>query len=207
MTCDTAQMLVDRFWELVDLARSDALTTERRFDLEAVAAALQNRLQELPLEQIIEFSECYDMVRDRLRQWEMCAAAYVVSDYISDDTFENFQGGVIALGRTVYNEIVENPDALAGHPVVVDIAAGRLDRSALMDDGIQSAAVYAYAARCDGDHEAFWEALAARPAHPASEPTNQPAWNGRFGEPGDAARIPLRLPRLAAMFNEAVKQW
>lgn len=44
-------MVVDQFWELVDLARSEALTTERRLDLEAVAAALQNRLQELPLEQ------------------------------------------------------------------------------------------------------------------------------------------------------------
>src|SRR5215204_71835 len=52
-------MLVAQFCELVDLARCDALTAERRFDLEAVAAALQNRLRELPLEQIIEFSDCY----------------------------------------------------------------------------------------------------------------------------------------------------
>lgn len=46
-----------------------------------------------------ERTSCYYDVRDRLQQSELCAAAYVVSDYISDDTFENFQGGVIALGR------------------------------------------------------------------------------------------------------------
>jgi hypothetical protein len=61
----------------------DALTTDRQFDREAVVAALQNRLESCRLSRLLSSPISYYDVRDRLPQWEMCAAAYVVSDYIS----------------------------------------------------------------------------------------------------------------------------
>jgi hypothetical protein len=160
----------------------------------------------LPLEQIIEFYDRYHEVCDRLHQWEMCAATYLVSGYVSDDVFENFQAGVVALGRNAFDRIAANPDELSENAVVVDIAAGRLERHALNGEDIHLAAARAYAARSDGDDDAFWEALNDRPATSAARPLEAGSWDGRFGEPGDRDLMPTRLPRLAAIFGDGGQQ-
>ena len=66
-------MLVDDFWQIVELARSDAGVTDDRLSADAVATALTERLAALPLDDILDFDEQYHEVIRRLHQWEMCA--------------------------------------------------------------------------------------------------------------------------------------
>src|SRR6185369_2557943 len=92
-------MLVDDFWQIVELSRSDADITDDRFDADAIGAALTERLSALSLEDILGFDELYFEASRRLQQWELCAACFLISGHISDDTFNDFKAGVIAMGR------------------------------------------------------------------------------------------------------------
>jgi hypothetical protein len=120
----------------------------------------------------------------------MRAAAFVIWDYISDDGFSDFTSGLLGLGRESFDEVVADPDALAGHPMVRAIAAG--------GEAITFAAATAYE-RVTGDAEGFWDAGDGRPDEKPLAPG--PPWSGRFGSPDDAAQIPVRLPRLHRLFQ------
>jgi hypothetical protein len=104
------------------------------------------------------------------------------------------------LGQDIFERVVADADALADLPPVQAAAAGQTERFVLMAEAIQYAAATVYERRTD-DGDAFWDALDSLPPNgeedepPAGEP-----WSGRFGSPEDAARIPVRLPRLQRLF-------
>jgi hypothetical protein len=199
-------MLVDDFWQIVELARSDAGVTDDRLSGDAVATALTERLAALPLDEILDFDEQYHEVIRRLQQWELCAACFLITGYISDDTFTDFKAGVIAMGRNAFERIAADPDAaLAEHPTVVNIAAGQLKRTVLNGERLQSAASRAYTRLSDDDDEAFWDAAHARQEGRPRQPRSTD-WDGRFGAPGDREMLPARVPRLAAMFPLSTTQ-
>jgi hypothetical protein len=194
-------VLIKDFWQIVEQARSDSGTTDEQFDANALAASLVERLAALTRDEILDFDECFQQLRSSLEQWEVCAACFLIAGYISDDTFTDFKAGIIALGRTDFERIAEDPDSLAEHPVVVGIAEGRLKRTALNSEALRSAAPRAYTRLSDGDDEAYWEEVHARDA--AAPPRQRRDWDGRFGAAGDGDLLPVRVPRLAAMFASA----
>jgi hypothetical protein len=136
----------------------------------------------------------YLRTASRAHQWRVCASAFLIWNYISDDGFSDFKAGLVGLGQDAFERAVADPDVLADHPMVRAIAAGQVDRFALAGEAIQFAASRAYE-RCTDDADAFWEALDSQPAEAAGcEDRPAEPWSGRFGGPEDAARISLRLP-------------
>lgn len=197
---------MNEFWSLVEKARADVSGEGVRWPSGSVIGrALAVRLAQLPAERIVEFYYRYHRVVARAHQWGCCAAAYVIWGYISDDTFSDFKAGLVGLGREAFAQVVADVDALADHPMVQAIAAGQVDRFALSAEEIQFAASYAFERHSD-DADAFWEALKTQPDEPdgEEEPAAGCEWSGRFGSADDAAQIPLRLPRLLALFPERV---
>lgn len=104
----------------------------------------------------MQFHHRFEVVA-RAHQWELCAAAYVIWGYISDDAFGDFKAGLVGLGREAFEQAVADADALAGQPMVRAIAAGRIDRFALAAEAVQFAASLAFEQR-SGNAETFWEA-------------------------------------------------
>lgn len=196
-------MDVSEFWSLVEQARDEASGGGGWPSGAVVGQALAARLAQEPVERIVRFHRCFEGVVARAHRWELCAAAYVIWGYISDDAFGDFKAGLVGLGREAFEQAVADADALAGQPVVQAIATGRIDRFALAAEAVQFAASQAFE-QCCGDAEAFWEALAAGPGDigdAAELPPGVP-WSGRFGSLEGLARIPHRLPRLLALFPE-----
>lgn len=131
---------------------------------------------------------------------ELCAAAFVIWGYISDDGFNDFKAGLVGLGRDTFERVVADADTLADLPPVQAAAAGRSDRIVLAAEAIDSAAATAYGRRT-GDDDAFWDVLDSLPPDDDEYgPRTGERWSGRFGSPEDAARIPVRLPRLHDLF-------
>src|SRR5262245_36734530 len=191
---------IDQFWQIVEQARADAPATDDRFDVEAFRQALTDRLATLSKDEILDFADYFSELRS-LGSWEMCAACYLINGQISDDTFDYFKRGVIALGREAFERFTVDPDSLAGDPVVAAIADGRLKRSTLVAEEVGWAALEAYTRLGDSDDEAYWEALEARShASKRRQPPDTVDWDGRFGVPGDLELIPIRVPRLSALF-------
>jgi hypothetical protein len=197
---------VDEFWSLVEKAREEVSGDGAEWPSGSVIGrALAVRLAQLPAERIVEFYYRYHRVVAPAHQWDLCAAAYVIWGYISDDTFSDFKAGLVGLGREAFEQAVADADALADHPMVQAIAAGQVDRFTLSAEEILLAASYAFQQHSD-DADAFWEALETQPdeADGEEEPAAREQWSGGFGSADDAAQIPLRLPRLLVLFPERV---
>jgi hypothetical protein len=189
---------MSEFWALIEQARTDASDDGAWPSGSAVGAALVDGLAQLPPDRIVDFHHCYAETASHAHQWRVCAAAFLICDYVSDDSLSDFQAGLVGLGQDAFEQVVADPDVLADHPIVRLIAAGKIDRFTLSSEAIQFAASRVYERRTD-DVDEFWEALDVPPATSGEvEP-----WSGRFGGPEDTALIPLRLPRLHALFARA----
>jgi Protein of unknown function (DUF4240) len=83
----------------------------------AIGAALAERLMPLPLEQIVGSHLCFRRVVRRAHQWKVCAAAFLIWGYISDDGFSDFKAGLVGLGRETFERVAGSPEDAARIPV------------------------------------------------------------------------------------------
>ncbi|MEU4091156.1 DUF4240 domain-containing protein [Streptomyces sp. NPDC026673] len=184
-------MDTDRFWQLIESARSTAAAGGEPFDV-VLAKALTQR----PAQEILEYAERFDELHDALYRWDVWAAAYLIGGGCSDDGFMDFRAGMIALGRAWYERVAAEPDSLAGHPAVVEAARAHRD-DALFYEEVNYAAADAFE-RLTGDQDAFYTAWAAyRPA--GAEAEAEPDMGEDF-DFDDDAEMHRRLPRLARLY-------
>ncbi|MFJ2513510.1 DUF4240 domain-containing protein [Streptomyces griseoviridis] len=184
-------MNIDRFWHLIESARSSATVSGSPFD-----EALVDVLAECPRREILEYAERFDEVHDALYRWDIWAAAYLIGGGCSDDSFMDFRAGVIALGRDWYECTALSPDSLAGHPAVVEAASAHHDE-ALFHENVNYAAREAFE-RLTGDREAFYRAEAE---HRSTGRQHGSATDmGEDFDFDDADEMRRRLPRLAALY-------
>ncbi|MEU1617355.1 DUF4240 domain-containing protein [Streptomyces sp. NPDC005722] len=184
-------MDIDRFWSLIESARSTAATSG-----EPVDEVLAGLLTEFPAREVLGYAERFDAVHDALYRWDVWAAAYLVGGGCSDDSFMDFRAGVIAQGRAWYDRVAAQPDSLAGHPTVV-AAARNGDDHALFDEDMNYVAAQAFE-RLTGDRDSFWTAWAAH--RPAGTGTPSEPDMGEDFDFDDDAEMHRRLPRLARLF-------
>jgi hypothetical protein len=106
---DCGAMDETAFWQLIDETRSAAGdNTERQSQL------LEQRLRQLPPDQIAAFERQRDCFDKRAYSWDLWGAAYVIEDGCSDDCFRDFRAYLISLGQATYESGVSDPDSLAG---------------------------------------------------------------------------------------------
>ena len=105
------------FWQLIASTREAAGNdTGRQSEL------LEERLSQLPAQQIVDFQRIRHGLDERAYTWDLWGAAYVIDDGCSDDCFRDFRAYLISLGRGPYDAAMRDPDSLA--PVVQDAEEG-----------------------------------------------------------------------------------
>ncbi|CAL9504356.1 hypothetical protein SUDANB108_03527 [Streptomyces sp. enrichment culture] len=184
-------MKTDRFWNIIESARSSAASSDVPFH-----EALVELLAGSPPQEILEYAERFDEVHDDLYRWDVWAAAYLIGGGCSDDSFMDFRAGVIALGRGWYERTALDPDNLAEHPTVIAAASAHRDE-ALFYEEVNYAAVGAFE-RLTGNPDAFYEAW-ARYQPVAHQDTDARDMGGDF-DFDDAREMRQRLPRLARLY-------
>jgi hypothetical protein len=179
------------FWELIDSAHAEAARLAEWPSGMQVGDAVARRLPALRPVQILEFDLWIRGQAAMADRWELGAACYLFTGYVSDDGFAEFRYGLIAQGRDDFHAVLGDPDdGLAALPVVRALAAGHASPFTLHAERLQSAAHDAY-----GDR--YWEDRAGLPSvHP--EP--------RFSA-ADVPLIPTRLPGLHALFPRRAPSW
>lgn len=189
-------MEIHEFWRIVDQARDDSGVTAGPFDEVEVAEALVARLMMLSPNEILDFDDLLGDVIGRLDTQRVALACQLITGFLSDDLFSSFRAGLVGLGRQTVEQIIADPDSLAEHPVVIDIAEGRCERMLLDSESLLFAASSAYARISDGDEDAFWHAVDTRREAVGSGGLLQPE-----GEAGADDAEPVRegLPRLSAL--------
>jgi hypothetical protein len=105
------------FWQLTsDTRAASDNDTGRQSEL------LEERLSQLPAQQIVDFGRIRHQLDQQAYSWEIWGAAYVIDDGCSDDCFRDFRAYLISLGREPYEAALRDPDSLA--PVVQDAEQG-----------------------------------------------------------------------------------
>jgi len=131
------------------------------------------------------------------------AAILIEHGFLGDDSFDDFRAGLVALGRTTFERAVANPDSLAEHPLVREIAAAN-DPRWLGREDMLFVASHAYSLVTGEDEVTFYDFAEEqriaedRPAEPADEKDpDEGDWSVE-----DEAETRRRLPRLAELFYE-----
>lgn len=191
-------MDINEWWGLVERAREAA--GDRADDRDPPDDPLPGALTEvlaaaLEPERIVAFAvTAVDVTRSAYR-WPLWNAAYLIEGGCGDDGFMDFRDGLALLGRETFTRAVADPDTLAALPVVIRMSRG--ERGWIGYESLNVPIAEAYR-RLRGESASLDAAVEAalrdriRPADPAGE-----NWDAE-----DAAANHLRLPRLAALFQD-----
>jgi hypothetical protein len=101
-------MNADHFWKIIEEAKDRADDGEEQVEL------VYERLKTLSPDEIVGFDQLYDEFHARAYRWDLWGAAYLMNGGCSDDGFEYFRGWLISRGRAVYEQVLGDPDRLAG---------------------------------------------------------------------------------------------
>ncbi|NUT20444.1 MAG: DUF4240 domain-containing protein [Hamadaea sp.] len=112
------------FWALIDQARTEATTKSSWATAHDVGNALKQILAEWTPEQIIAFDDQFARMSGLADEWELCAACFLISGYLSDDGFTDFRAGIVGLGRTDFEQVIADSESIAELPIVRGIAEG-----------------------------------------------------------------------------------
>src|SRR5438477_9968548 len=97
----------DAFWALIEKGR------EAGDDCNEQAAAVMERLSQLPAPDVLDFQRHIDECRVETYRWDLWAVAYIINGGCSDDGFEYFRGWLIAQGRAYYEAALQQPEQAA----------------------------------------------------------------------------------------------
>ncbi len=97
-----------KFWKLMDEARA-----ESRGDIDEQLSILTNKLEQLPISEIVEYQRIVDSLMDQSYTWDLWAAGYLLNGGCSDDCFDYFRGWLIVQGKEVYYNALRDPESLA----------------------------------------------------------------------------------------------
>jgi hypothetical protein len=163
-----------------------------------VALALVRVLARLEPAEIAEFELAFDQVRAASDRDDLANAAILIEHgFLGDDSFDDFRAGLVSLGRETFEKALRDPDSLADHPAVREIAAAA-DPRWLGREDLLYAASRAYAEATGRDEVTFFDAVEALDLdEPDTGGAEQDGWDIT-----DEAQTRRRLPRLAALFFE-----
>jgi hypothetical protein len=163
-----------------------------------LALALVRVLARLEPAEIATFELTFDHVRGAADRDDLANAAILIEHgFLGDDSFDDFRAGLVALGRDTYEKALRDPDSLADHPAVREIAAAA-DPRWLGREDLLYAASRAYAEATGRDEVTFFDAVEALE-------DDEPDISGELPDGWDItdeAETRRRLPRLAALFFE-----
>jgi hypothetical protein len=99
------------FWELIESSKAES--TPGMSDQPAI---LQAKLEAMTAEEIVGFDRIFQRLFTDAYTWDLWAAGYLIEGGCSDDGFMDFRGGLIGLGRQVYQDAVKDPQTLVSQP-------------------------------------------------------------------------------------------
>jgi hypothetical protein len=98
----------EQFWSILEQARDGATTS-------ASPQKLAEVLMPLSSEEVAAFGhQFYEKICD-LNSYRLWVAGFVITGYMSDDSFHYFRSWIVGKGREVFELALANPDDLGPH--------------------------------------------------------------------------------------------
>ena len=163
-----------------------------------IAVALFDLLVQLPAAEIADFDNTFEDLRAQADVPGVIAAASLIEHGLhTSDTFDDFRAGLVALGRATYERALSDPDSLAEHPVVREIATAKDPRWFGRED-VLFVASQAYAEVTGEDAVTFFDFAEGLRESPIAYP--DPDGELELWSLENETEIRGKLPRLTGMF-------
>jgi len=101
-------MKVEDFWKLLNAA-----VKESNGNMDIQANLLEASLSQMDTTHIVNFEE---ILREKIiecDEYKVMAAAKIINDFVSDDSYLYFRCWIIGMGKEVYEKALTNPDSLS----------------------------------------------------------------------------------------------
>lgn len=95
------------FWEIIEQSKEESRDFSHQINL------LINMLSLLEESKIIEFEYRFKEALSKSARYTILAAAKIINDYVSDDSFLYFRCRLIAEGKELFHKAIENPEVIA----------------------------------------------------------------------------------------------
>jgi hypothetical protein len=106
----------DRFWDIIEESRRRVDRSKcdngNEFHDEQIKQ-LHRLLMELPLEDLVGFHDRFFRLRHAANRRPLWGAAYWLGGGCGNDGFSDFRSCLISLGKEIYRQVLNDPDALA----------------------------------------------------------------------------------------------
>jgi hypothetical protein len=99
-------MTQEEFWDLIEASRQETENPDEQTEV------LQDRLKSLSEAEILSFADHFRTYHNRLYTWDHWGVAYILQGGCSDDAFTDYRTWIIAQGRALYLEVLEDPQAV-----------------------------------------------------------------------------------------------
>jgi hypothetical protein len=103
-------MNIDEFWQLIDKTK-----IESNGDTDIQAQLLEDELIMMPLEVIWDYHLLYRQLHKRANRGSLLDAASTIGEGCSGDGFIDFRAWLIAQGKQIYEDAINDPDTLADY--------------------------------------------------------------------------------------------
>lgn len=95
------------FWEIIEQSKEESSGFSHQIEL------LTNKLSLLEESEINQFEYRFREALSKSARYNIMAAAKIVNDYVSDDSFLYFRCRLIAEGKELFHKAIENPEVIA----------------------------------------------------------------------------------------------
>ena len=162
-----------------------------------IALALYQQLTQLPAAEIAAFDNVFEDIRAGADSRSMANAALLIEHgFLNDEGYDDFRAGLVALGRDTFERAAGDPDSLADHPLVREIASAR-DPRWLGREDMLFVASHAYATVTGEPEITFYEFAESLREGEAPDARESAEWE--ITDEGETRR---RLPQLSDLFYE-----
>lgn len=95
------------FWEIIEQSKEESQNYSKQIE------ALTNKIASLEENEIIEFEFRFREALSKSAHYNVMAAAKIINGFVSDDSFLYFRCRLIAEGKELFFEAIENPEVIA----------------------------------------------------------------------------------------------
>lgn len=93
------------FWNIIHKAKEAKNVAE-------INKIIENELRQLPITELVSYSNNFYELFDKAYTWDLWNAAYVLLGGCGDDAFMDFRKSLISMGKETYENALINPDIL-----------------------------------------------------------------------------------------------
>lgn len=94
-----------KFWNII----GKSLNTK---SCEEANEIIQKELKKLSIDELVSYNTIFYELYNKLYTWDVWSAAYIIMGGCSDDSFMDFRGSIISLGKETYESTILNPEFL-----------------------------------------------------------------------------------------------